>query len=126
MEFVRMTPEQEYQLFLQKCKKEKIEPSKELFENFKNMVEMRYQIMMSDEYKAFEKERIRKQQRTVEQTIQEDGAIISPIDEKAYTTQRSWEDHKKANNVVEVGNETANKRKQKCEKLQLSPQVIVE
>ena len=106
-----MTPEQENLLYLSKCRKEKIKPSKEHFEMFQQMVMAREQVIQSEGYKAFEKERKRRQQRTVDQTIQEDGAIISPINEKAYVTKRSWEDHKKAENVIEVGNETANKRK---------------
>jgi hypothetical protein len=109
--FERMTPEEEHQLFLQKCKKEKIEPTKDLYERFKGMVELRRQVIESEAYKAYEKERQRKQQRTVDQTINEDGAIISPIDEKAYTTKRSWEEHQKAHDVVEVGNENVNKKK---------------
>jgi len=117
---LRITPEEEHNLFLAKCKKEKIEPTKELFESFQHMVATRQAIIESEGYKAHEKERKRKQQRTVNQTIQEDGAIISPIDEKAYTTKRSWEDHKKANDVVEVGNETANKRKKNKDNLILA------
>ncbi len=108
---MRLNPEQEHELFLAKCAKEKIEPTKELFEAFQQMVQMRQQIIESEAYKAFEKERQRRNQRTVTQTIQEDGAIISPIDEKAYTTKRSWDDHIKANDVVEVGNENVKKRK---------------
>jgi hypothetical protein len=111
-----MTPVEEHQLFLVKCKKEKIEPTKELFQAFQDQVEARYRYMTSENYMALERERVRKQQRTVQQTIAEDGAIISPIDDKAYVTQRSWEDHKKMNDVIEVGNEIANKRKKKCEK----------
>lgn len=106
-----MTPEQEHALYLSKCKKEKVAPTKEHFAMYQQMVMAREQIINSEAHKAFEKERKRRQQRTVAQTIQEDGAIISPIDEKAYVTERSWEDHKKAENVIEVGNETANKRK---------------
>jgi len=106
-----MTPEEENNLFLSKCKKEKIEPTKELLQQFQHMVMAREQVIESEAYKAFEKERIRRQQRTVDQTIAEDGAIISPIDDKQYVTKRSWEDHKKAENVIEVGNEIANKRK---------------
>lgn len=108
---LRMTPEEENLLFLSKCKKEKIEPTKELFDAFQQMVMARQHLIESEGHKAFEKERIRRQQRTVDQTIQEDGAIISPINEKAYTTKAAWEDHKKAENVIEVGNETANRRK---------------
>ena len=108
---IRVTAEEEHNIFLSKCKKEKIEPTKELFESFQHMVMARQQIINSESHKAYEKERIRRQQRTVDQTISEDGAIISPIDEKAYTTKSAWEDHKKAENVVEVGNEIANKRK---------------
>jgi hypothetical protein len=109
-----MTPEQEYDLFLKKCKKEKIEPRPELFTTFQEKVRLRSLQLeawqKTDEFKAFEKERIRRQQRTVKQTIDEDSAIISPIDDKQYTTVRSWEEHKKANDVIEVGNEISKKR----------------
>jgi TPP-dependent indolepyruvate ferredoxin oxidoreductase alpha subunit len=106
-----MTPEEERNLFLSKCKKEKIEPTKELWEQFQHMVMARQAIIESEAHKAFEAERKRRQQRTVQQTIAEDGGIISPIDGKAYSTERSWEDHKKAEDVIEVGNENANKKK---------------
>lgn len=109
----RLNPEEEHQLFIAKCHKEKLTPSLELFQRWKAEVEKRTRYFESPEFKAFEKERIRKQQRTVDQTIAEDGAIISPINEKAYVTKRSWEDHKKEENVIEVGNETANKRQEK-------------
>ena len=110
-----MTQEEEDKQFLTMCVKDKVEPTKERRAFFNKVVETRAKQMQSPEYIAYHKERIRKQQRTVEQTIQEDGAIISPIDDKQYVTKRSWEDHKKAENVVEVGNETANKRKKKQE-----------
>lgn len=114
---LRMTPKEEYDLFLKKCKKEKIEPKPELFEMFQEKVRLRQSqmeaYMKTDEYKAAEKERVRRQQRTVAQTIQEDGAIKSPIDDKYYTTVRAWEYHKEANDIVEVGNEIANRRKKR-------------
>lgn len=117
MTHLRMTPKQEHDLFLKKCKKEKIKPTSELFSMFQEAVRHRQSQLeawlQSDEGKAFEKERVRKQQRTVAQTIQEDGAIQSPLDGKYYVTVRSWEDHVKANNVVEAGNEIANKRKKR-------------
>ena len=108
---MRMTPEEEYNLFLIKCRKEKKEPTKALFQSFQHMVQARQSIIESEAYEAYERERIRRQQRTVSQTIQEDGAIISPIDEKAYTTQHAWNEHKKIEDVIEVGNENANKKK---------------
>jgi len=117
---LRMTPDKENDLFLKKCKKEKIEPTPELFLLFQENIKIRQAqieaLMKTDEYKGFEKERLRRQQRTVWQTIEEDGAIVSPIDEKQYTTVRSWEDHKRVHDVIEVGNETANKRKKRIVK----------
>lgn len=110
---MRLAPEEEHAVFLAKCESEKIAPSKELFAAWKAEVDKRQAWFASDDFKRFEKERIRKQQRTVTQTIQEDGAIISPIDDKQYVTERSWEEHKKIEDVVEVGNENANKRKAK-------------
>jgi len=112
---LRMTPEDEYNLFLGKCKKEKKEPTKELFIQWQDMVKARDEFLRSESYKAYEKERIRRQQRTVSQTIQEDGAVISPIDDKAYVSKHAWDDHKRANDLFEVGNENANKRKKKNE-----------
>lgn len=109
----RLSPEEEHQLFIAKCHKEKLEPSLELFQRWKAEVERRVRYYESDDFKAFEKERIRRQQRTVDQTIQEDGAIISPINEKAYVTKRSWQDHIIEEGVVEVGNENANKKQEK-------------
>lgn len=110
-----MTPKEEYELFLKRCKKEKIQPTPELFATWQEQVRMRQiqieAIMQSDNYKNAQKEKMRRQQRTVEQTINEDGAIISPITEEAYVTKREWEDHKKAHDVIEVGNETVEKRK---------------
>jgi hypothetical protein len=108
---LRMSPEEENKLFLEKCAKEKISPSKELFSNWKKLVELREKHIQSMSYKDMEKERIRRQQRTVDQTISEDGAVISPIDEKAYTSKRAWNDHIKSQDVVEIGNENAKKRK---------------
>lgn len=106
-----MSPEEEDAEFMRMCFKDKVEPTKERRAFFNTVVAVRLKEMQSPAYIAFEKERIRRQQRTVAQTIQEDGAIISPVDEKAYITERSWDDHKKANDMVEVGNEIANKRK---------------
>lgn len=110
---LRMNPDQENKLFFAKCKKEKISPTPELFQSFQDTVMARQHLMESEAHKSYEKERKRRQQRTVNQTIQEDGAIISPVDEKAYVTKRAWDDHIKANNMIEIGNETANKRKKR-------------
>lgn len=110
---MRLTQEQEHTLFLQKCKKENIEPTKELFERFQHMVMARQQIIMSETYQSRQKEQERIKQRTITQTIEEDGAILSPLDDKHYTSKRSWDDHVKAHNVVEIGNENKNKRKKK-------------
>lgn len=110
---MRMTHEEEQKLFLQKCKKENIEPTKELFERFQHMVIAREQIIKSDAYQAAKRERERIKQRTVTQTIQEDGAILSPLDDKYYNSKRSWDEHIKAHGVIEVGNENKNKRNKK-------------
>ena len=110
---LRMTKEKEDAQFIKMCFKDKVEPTKERRAFFDKVVQNRIEAMRSPGYIEFQKERIRRQQRTVAQTIQEDGAIISPVDEKAYVTKRSWDDHTKANNMVEVGNEIANKRKRK-------------
>jgi hypothetical protein len=67
-----MTPEQEYDLFLKKCKKEKIEPTPELFTTFQEKVRLRSLQLeawqKTDEFKAFEKERIRNWKRGKRQT----------------------------------------------------------
>ena len=106
-----MTPSEEEKKYIELCFKGGVLPSDERRAFFDKVVAARAAQMQSPEYIAYEKERIRRQQRTVTQTIQEDGAIISPIDDKQYVTERSWEAHKKAENVEEAGNEIANKRK---------------
>ena len=119
---IRLPLDEEYNLFLAKCAKKKIIPTPELFKNFQKMVEKRLAVITSEAYKAFEKERLRRQQRTVEQTINEDGAIISPVDDVAYTTKRAWNDHIKANQLIERGNELTcikDEKKEKQEKFAL-------
>ena len=86
---MRLSPDEEHKLFLSKCKQENIEPTKELFEGFKNMVALRQEIIQSEAFKGYQKEKKRRQQRTVDQTINEDGAIISPLVDKQYVTKRS-------------------------------------
>ena len=54
----------------------------------------------------------RRNQRTVEQTIREDGGIRSPLDGKVYTTKYAYDDHAKARGVKPVGNDFNNQVKQ--------------
>lgn len=113
---IRLPLDEEYNLFLAKCAKKNIIPTPELFKNFQKMVEKRLAVINSEAYKAFEKERLRRQQRTVDQTIAEDGAIISPVDDVAYTTKSAWNDHIKANQLIERGNELTSINDEKKEK----------
>ncbi len=110
---MRLTREQEYDVFLAKCQKESIAPSKELFEKFQFMVLAREQLIRSEAYQAKKRERERIEQRTVSQTIAEDGAIYSPLDDNYYSSEFAWKDHIKAHDVVEIGNENKKKRKKK-------------
>ena len=110
---MRLTKEQEYDVFLAKCQKENVTPSKELFEKFQLMVQARQRVIMSEAYQANKAENERIKQRTVSQTIAEDGAIHSPLDDKYYSSERGWKDHVKAYDVVEIGNENKKKRKKK-------------
>ena len=57
---------------------------------------------MSREYQEYMNQR---NQRTVSQTINQDGGIRSPLDGKVYTSEHKYKDHVKAHGVQEVGND---------------------
>ena len=59
----------------------------------------------------------RRNQRTVEQTINQDGGIRSPLDGKVYTTKYAYEDHAKARGVKMVGNDFNGKAREMKDKL---------